>query len=157
MYKHILVPVDGSDASNSALRTAISLSKEVGARIRLLHVVDNAVYLAGYDPSGGVSPDIFATLRDNGYQILKEAATAALSEGLEVHHLLLDDANGRLGDVVARVALQFGAELIVLGTHGRSGPSRLLLGSGAEQIIRLSPVPVLVVRERSQSDLFEAR
>ena len=76
---------------------------------------------------------------------------------MEVDHLLLDDATGRLGDLVARVALQFGEELIVLGTHGRSGPSRLLLGSGAEQIIRLSPVPVLVVRERSQTDLFEGR
>ena len=67
MYKHILVPVDGSEPSNGALRTAISLSKEMGARIRLLHVVDRAVYLAGYDPSGGVSADMFATLRDSGY------------------------------------------------------------------------------------------
>mgnify|MGYP000846871606 FL=1 len=157
MYKHILVPVDGSEPSNGALRTAISLSKEMGARIRLLHVVDRAVYLAGYDPSGGVSADMFATLRDSGYRILRDAATAAISEGLEVDHLLLDDATGRLGDLVARVALQFGEELIVLGTHGRNGPSRLLLGSGAEQIIRLSPVPVLVVRERSQTDLFEGR
>ena len=66
MYKHILVPVDGSEPSKGALRTAISLSKEMGARIRLLHVVDRAVYLAGYDPSGGVSADMFATLRTVG-------------------------------------------------------------------------------------------
>ena len=79
MYKHILVPVDGSEPSNGALRTAISLSKEMGARIRLLHVVDRAVYLAGYDPSGGVSADMFATLRDSGYRILRDAATAAIS------------------------------------------------------------------------------
>ena len=84
MYKHILVPVDGSEPSNGALRTAISLSKEMGARIRLLHVVDRAVYLAGYDPSGGVSADMFATLRDSGYRILRDAATAAISEGLEL-------------------------------------------------------------------------
>ena len=79
MYKHILVPVDGSEPSNGALRTAISLSKEMGARIRLLHVVDRAVYLAGYDPSGGVSADMFATLRDSGYRILRDAAVQAVS------------------------------------------------------------------------------
>jgi nucleotide-binding universal stress UspA family protein len=149
MYKHILVPIDGSEPSNNALRTAISLAKEVGARIRLLHVLDNSAYLTGYDATGGANGELFAALRDSGLQILAEGATTARAEGLEVDHLLVDDIGGRLGELVAKVATQFGADLIVVGTHGHSGPSRLLLGSGAEQIIRLSPVPVLVTRQPS--------
>lgn len=149
MYKHILVPVDGSEPSRNALRTAISLAKEVGARIRLVHVVDNTAYLTGYDATGGANGELLAAVRDGGFQILKESAAAVIAEGVEVDHLLVDDVSGRLGDLVAKVATQFGADLIVVGTHGRSGPSRLLLGSGAEQIIRLSPVPVLVTRQPS--------
>ena len=149
MYKHILVPVDGSQPSQHALRTAISLAKEVGARLRLVHVVEITTYLAGYDATGGAN-DLYAAVRDSGSQILKEGATTAVAEGLEVDHSLVDGSGGRLGDVVAEVATQFGADLIVVGTHGRSGPSRLLLGSGAEQIIRLSPVPVLVTRQPSR-------
>jgi nucleotide-binding universal stress UspA family protein len=149
MYKHILVPVDGSEPSKNALRTAISLAKEVGARIRLVHVVDNTAYLTGYDATGGANGELLAAVRDSGFQILKESATTVLAEGVEVDHLLVDDVSGRLGDLIAKVATQFGADLIVVGTHGRSGPSRLLLGSGAEQIIRLSPVPVLVTRQPS--------
>jgi nucleotide-binding universal stress UspA family protein len=149
MYKHILVPVDGSEPSTNALRTAISLAKEVGARIRLVHVVDNTAYLTGYDATGGANGALLAAVRDSGFQILKESATTVLAEGVEVDHLLVDDVSGRLGDLIAKVATQFGADLIVVGTHGRSGPSRLLLGSGAEQIIRLSPVPVLVTRQPS--------
>ena len=149
MYKHILVPVDGSQPSQHALRTAISLAKEVGARIRLVHVVDSTACLTGHDVSSGPNA-LFAAVRDSGSQIIKEGATTALAEGLEVDHLLIDDFGGRLGDLVAEVATQFGADLIVVGTHGRNGPSRLLLGSGAEQIIRLSPVPVLVTRQPSR-------
>lgn len=59
---------------------------------------------------------------------------------------LIDDLGPRLGESVARVAREWKADLIVLGTHGRRGFNRLLLGSGAEQVIRLAPVPVMVVR-----------
>lgn len=114
-----------------------------------MHVVDNSAYLTGYDATGGANGELLAALRDNGLQILEEGAATARSEGLEVDHLLIDGLGGRLGDLVAKAATQFGADLIVVGTHGRSGPSRLLLGSGAEQIIRLSPVPVLVTRQPS--------
>lgn len=149
MYKHILVPVDGSEPSKNALRTAISFAKEVGARIRLVHVIDNTAYLTGYDATGGANGELFAAVRDSGFRILKESMTTVLAERLDVDHLLVDDVSGRLGDLIAKVATQFGADLIVVGTHGRRGPSRLLLGSGAEQIIRLSPVPVLVTRQPS--------
>ncbi|TFZ06156.1 universal stress protein [Ramlibacter henchirensis] len=147
MFKHILIPVDGSEPSNHALRTAISLAREVGARIRLVHVVDNTAFLTGYDPSGGSSGQMFTALRESALQILQEGVAAAQAAGLQADHVLVDRIGSRLGDSVAEAAAGFGADLIVVGTHGRSGPSRLLLGSGAEQVIRLAPVPVLVTRE----------
>ena len=147
MFKHILIPVDGSEPSNHALRTAISLAKEVGARMRLLHVVDNAVFLTGYDPSGGAGAQMFSAVRDSALQILQQGVAAAKAEGVQADHVLVERIGARLGETVAQAAAEFGADLIVVGTHGRSGPSRLLLGSGAEQVIRLAPVPVLVTRE----------
>jgi nucleotide-binding universal stress UspA family protein len=63
--------------------------------------------------------------------------------------MLFDKLGERLAETVANGAKDWGAELIVLGTHGRRGVGRLLMGSGAEQIIRLAPVPVLVVRDET--------
>jgi len=146
MYKHILIPVDGSEPSNHALQTAISLAKESGARLRLIHVMDNSAYLTGYDVIGFSHADMFNALREGGLKVLCEAASAAQAQGLQADQLLVDRIGARLGDAVATTATQSGADLIVVGTHGRRGPSRLLLGSGAEQIIRLAPVPVLVTR-----------
>lgn len=147
MFKNILIPVDGSEPSDHALRTAISLAKEDGARLRLVHVVDNTAYLTGYDPSGGAGGQLYSALRDSALQILQQGAARAQAEGVQVDHVLVDQVGVRLGEAVAAAATQFGADLIVVGTHGRRGPSRLLLGSGAEHVIRVAPVPVLVTRE----------
>lgn len=147
MFKNILIPVDGSEPSDHALRTAISLAKEDGARLRLVHVVDNTAYLTGYDPSGGAGGQLYSALRDSALQILQQGAARAQAEGVQADHVLVDQVGVRLGEAVAAAATQFGADLIVVGTHGRRGPSRLLLGSGAEHVIRVAPVPVLVTRE----------
>jgi len=148
MFKHILVPVDGSEPSNNALATAISLAKESGARIRLVHVVDQSAYLIG---DAGVSAgQFFSALRDSGTQILEEGMAAAGAAGVAADNVLVDGLGVRLGDAVADAAVQWGADLIVVGTHGRRGPSRLLLGSGAEQIIRLAPIHVLVAPTRAK-------
>ena len=147
MFKNILIPVDGSEPSDHALRTAISLAKEVGARLRLVHVVDNSAFVTGYDPSGGAGSQLYSALRDSALQILQQGTAKAQAEGVQADHVLVDQVGVRLGEAVAQAATQFGADLIVVGTHGRRGPSRLLLGSGAEHVIRVAPVPVLVTRE----------
>ena len=72
----------------------------------------------------------------------------AKAAGVPADAKLLDTAGGRLGEVVAEEARQWEADLVVVGTHGRRGVSRVLLGSGAEQVLRLAPVPVLAVRDR---------
>jgi nucleotide-binding universal stress UspA family protein len=78
--------------------------------------------------------------------MLAEAQARVQSGGLEVDTVLKDGLAGRVADLVLDQAQAWGAELLVLGTHGRRGIGRVLMGSGAEQIIRLSPVPVLVIR-----------
>lgn len=87
IFKHILVPVDGSEPSNNALETAISLAKDHGARIRLVHVVDQTAYLMGTDPSGVSAGQLFSALRDGAMRILEEGTAAAESAGLTADHL----------------------------------------------------------------------
>ena len=147
MFQRILVPVDGSEASNEALQTAISMAAQGAGQLRLVHVLDHTTYLTGYDPLGGSSGQLFGAVRDSGLDVLQQGTSLAQARGLQVDATLVERLGSRLGDAVAEEATACGADLIVLGTHGRSGPSRLLLGSGAEQIIRLAPVPVLVVRK----------
>lgn len=149
MYKKILVPIDGSATSNRALDTAVELAKTFGASLRLTHVIEEIAYLTGYDPLGGYSGDLIGIMRESGNKVLADAVARAKAGGVEADALLFDKLGERLAETVAHAAREWGANLIVLGTHGRRGVGRLLMGSGAEQIIRLAPVPVLVVRDES--------
>ncbi|MGA8786019.1 MAG: universal stress protein [Polaromonas sp.] len=146
MYKRILVPVDGSETSNKALVTALQLAKDAGGRVQLIHVVEELAYLSGYEQFGGYSDDLFKVMRENGTKVLDDGLAIAQAAGVEAEKILFDDFGGRLAELVADAAKQWNADLIVVGTHGRRGVGRVLLGSGAEQIIRLAPVPILVVR-----------
>lgn len=146
MFKRILVPVDGSEPSGHALRTALSLARESGGSVRLVHVLERTAYLAGYDPAAGSSGQLFHALRESGERVLREGMEAARAAGVPADPLLVEGSGARLADEVAQAAAAFRADLVVVGTHGRSGPARLLLGSGAEQITRQAPAPVLVVR-----------
>lgn len=146
MFKRIFVPVDGSDTSLHALQMACRLARESGGTLRLAHVLDRAAYLTGYDVSGGASGALFDALQSSARKVLAEAQAAAAAEGVQADTVLVNELGSSLGEAVAAAATAWQADLIVTGTHGRSGPSRLLLGSGADQIIRLAPVPVLVTR-----------
>jgi nucleotide-binding universal stress UspA family protein len=145
MFKRILVPVDGSTPSRQAVTMAAQLAKSNGGQLRLVHVLDQTAYLTGYDPAVAASGQLFAMLHDSGKRLLDEAVAIAGDAGITAETGLVEEIT-RLGEAVAGAAASWGADLIVVGTHGRRGPSRLFLGSGAEQIIRLAPVPVLVTR-----------
>jgi nucleotide-binding universal stress UspA family protein len=149
MYKRILVPVDGSDTSNKALLAAVQMATDAGAgaRLRVVHVTDESAWLSGYDAYGGASEQIFAALRENGTRVLDDAMALAHAAGIEADQQLFDQLGERLGETVASAAAQWHADLIVVGTHGRHGVGRVLMGSGAEQVIRQAPVPVLVIRQ----------
>jgi nucleotide-binding universal stress UspA family protein len=146
MYSKILVPVDGSGPSSLGLAEAIKLAKMAGARLRLVHVVNEYVITdANYLPSSAYD-SIVASLREAGAKALERAAATARGQGLEPETALLETIGGRVADLIIEDARQWHADLIVMGTHGRRGLRRLALGSDAEVVLRMSPVPVLFVR-----------
>ena len=146
MYRRIIVPIDGSPTSNQALAAALRMAGESQGCIRLVHVVEELAYLAGYDQFGGYSGDLIKVMRETGRKILADGMAMAQAEGVACDSALYDNFGERLPEVVADEARRWKADLIVVGTHGRRGVGRLLLGSGAEQVIRMAPIPVLVIR-----------
>ena len=141
-FKKILIPVDGSSTSNKALDYALQMAKDAPCQIRFIHAIDELGYLSSYEYSG----ELMATAHKNGTGILQAAMVAAQAANVPADTHLIDTPGQRLGQTVADEAASWGADLIVLGTHGRRGVGRVLLGSGAEQIVRMAPVPVLIVR-----------
>jgi len=141
-FQKILVPVDGSSTSNKALDYALKLAQEDHSQVRALHTIDELGYLSSYEYSG----ELMATARKNGTEVLQNAVIAAQALNVPADTRLVDQPGQRLGQTVADEAASWGADLIVVGTHGRRGVGRVLLGSGAEQIVRMATVPVLTVR-----------
>ena len=142
MFKRILVPVDGSQTSTKALVTALQLARESGGRVRVAHLLDELAYLSGYE----YSVDFVRIAREEAEKVVRAAMEVAKASGTPCDSRLVEVPGRRLGDVVADEAQSWEADLIVVGTHGRRGVGRVLLGSGAEQVIRLAPVPVLSIR-----------
>ena len=146
MYQRILVPIDGSTTSNKGLDEAIKLARLTGARLRLLHVVDTLSFASGFEPYTVYAGDVIPRMKEAGQRILDEGQRQVTEQGVEVDALLFDSLANRVSDTVIEQAAAWNADLIVIGTHGRRGVGRLLLGSDAEQIARMAPVPVLLVR-----------
>ena len=151
MFKRILVPVDGSQTATKALVAALQLARAGGARVRLVNVMENLATADSYGAYGGYSEELMLALRDGSERVLSDAMAVAQSAGVEADTLLHDKFGERLGEVIADAARLWNADLVVVGTHGRRGLGRMFLGSGAEQIIRLAPVPVLVYRSPDES------
>jgi len=150
MYKKILVPVDGSPASMRGLREALRVAKAHKSKLRLLHVVGIFVPTPAF--AGGIYlADVEKTLRASGRRVLARAEAAVRRQRIAVDSVMFETVGGRAADVIVSHAAKWRAGLIVIGTHGRRGLRRVALGSDAEQVIRTSPVPVLVVRPHRAS------
>ena len=149
MYQRILVPVDGSATAAKGLQEAIALAKLTAGHIRLLHVVDDLPLLMSGDGYASLAGDVLGVLREAGEKIVAEAKAAVQRAGVPVETAIYDSLQGRLADRVVQEAADWQAELVVLGTHGRRGVRRLVLGSDAEQILRCANVPVLLVRDET--------
>jgi nucleotide-binding universal stress UspA family protein len=149
MYQRILVPIDGSDTAERALLEAIKLA-DGKAQLRLLHVVEEVYPL---DAEGYAFID-YAALRDvarsSGERLLAKAGETASQAGAAVETSLLEAEGERVASVIDTDARNWPADLIVIGSHGRSGFSRLLFGSVAEGVVRGASVPVLLVRSADQ-------
>ena len=144
MHQRILVPVDGSSTSDRALQEAIKLIDTLPAQLRLVHVIDDLQFL---DTEGYVD---YAALRELTQQIgvrtLARAEEVAKQANIAVETALLEANGERIARVIDKDALSWGADLIVIGTHGRAGFNHLLFGSVAEGVVRGASVPVLLVR-----------
>jgi nucleotide-binding universal stress UspA family protein len=152
MYKRILITIDGSQTSNKALTSALRLARDTIAHVRLIHVIDEMAYLTSYEAYTAHSAELIAMAKKAGNKILDDALAIAKSAGVEADQILVEEYGAHLGETIANAAKQWNADLIVVGTHGRRGVGRMFLGSGAEQIIRLAPVHVLVVRAEASED-----
>ena len=154
MYKRIVVPVDGSETAQKALTTALQMARESNGCVHLVHVVEGLTPMAA-DPYGAYSGEVIEVMRQSGRKILDDALALARAEGVQADTQLFDNFGERLAELVVDSATRFNADLLVVGTHGRRGLGRVLMGSGAEQIIRLSTVPVLVLRssQTKEADL----
>jgi nucleotide-binding universal stress UspA family protein len=144
MYGKILVPIDGSETSAMGLNEAIRLAKNQGARIRLVHVVNELLVVLpdAYINIGGVVDE----LRRAGKSVLDTSESTVRSAGVEVDTTLIEAMGNQAGDQIIRQAKEWGADLIVCGTHGRRGIRRIVMGSDAEYIVRHTPVPILLIR-----------
>jgi len=141
MYRKILCPVDGSEVSNHGLDEALRLAKSQGADVTIVHVLDLGP-LVQY-PLGG---EALESLRKVGQGIVDDALNAAREQGVEAQGSVAEISEGRVGAAIVAQALRLDPDLIVMGTHGRRGLPRLLLGSDASEVISKTRAPVLVVK-----------
>ncbi|MFJ1267123.1 universal stress protein [Legionella lytica] len=147
-YKKIMLAVDGSDTSNSAMEEVIKLIKNENAQLKIIHVVDESLLYyggPGFDYSAYIE-----VLRTEGQDILNKAQqfiAARVAITVEAELLELGQLQGgRVAEVIVDATKEWPADLLVLGTHGRKGFSRFLLGSVAEHVMRIASTPVLLVR-----------
>lgn len=151
MYRRILVPLDGSRTSQLGLAQAVRLAKSQGSSLRLLHVVDALALMTAPEMSYDIS-DLIEVLKGDGKRILEKGAAHARKHGVKVQTLMVESRGGHAASSIIDEAKKYHASLIVLGTHGRRGLKRMVMGSDAEEVVRNSPVPVLLVRSGPAPD-----
>jgi nucleotide-binding universal stress UspA family protein len=149
MYRNILLTVDGSATSDAALHEAVKLVQE-GSRLRVITVADNptltfpSVYVVAYD----VGAMREAILEDRK-AVLEQAMAHLRKQGIDAESLIVDltnTVNSNIAGAILDEAKRWPADIIVMGSHGRRGIKRVVLGSVAEEIMRSSTLPVLLAR-----------
>lgn len=146
MYDIILVPTDGSPTADHALREALDLASETGATLHVLYIVDTSAAgwaAVGSEEFGVESNQALEYLHEEAEEVTAKATRAAREAGVEVV-TAIDDGTPYRG--ILEYAEKQDVDLLVMGTHGRTGLDRYLLGSTTERVVRRSPVPVLTVR-----------
>lgn len=144
VYQRIMVAVDGSATAERGLQEAIGFARDQKATLAIVHVVDIVVaFGAGQFPGAYVT-----ATRDLARGIIERARATAQAAGIDAEILSPEivTSDYHVGDIIAGLAADWKADLLVVGTHGRRGFSRMLLGSVAERIVRMAPCPLLLVR-----------
>lgn len=144
MYQRILVPVDGSATSDHALQEACKLARQLGAQLELVYVLGD-IRLMDADSYINYG-DMREALKSSGNRVLAQAHAEARQAGVAAEVKLLEAGGDRIASVIVEEAKNWRADLIAIGTHGRSGFSRVVFGSVAEGVVRTAPIPVLLIR-----------
>jgi nucleotide-binding universal stress UspA family protein len=143
MYKRILIATDGSDKSKLAAKEGIDLAKALGAEVLALNVVNEVVIASAVRQLGSDRKEVEDKLMAGGKKAVDDLKNLGGAAGVKV------DAIVRMGspaNMVIDVANSEGADLIVMGSHGESGASKLLIGSVVQKVLYWATIPVLVVR-----------
>lgn len=146
MYERILVPIDGSPTSDLGLKEAMRLAALTHGSLRLIHVIDEMSFALASDSYGVYAGELLDLLQQNGEELLAKAEAQVRAQGLPVDTVLYENLQKTVQQRVVDEAIDWRADVIVIGTHGRRGVRRMMLGSSAEGVARTSPVPVLLVR-----------
>ena len=149
MYQKIFVAIDDSSTSQKALAEAIHIAKTSNAALCIAHAADESL-LAQHGMGLGSYINIEATkqaIRETSETLLAEALTQAKAAEVAAETLLLEATDKRVAELISSGAETYGADLIVVGTHGRRGVARFLVGSVAENLMRIASVSLLMVRE----------
>lgn len=143
--KRMLVPTDFSPASDVALTYALEMALVQGCTVHLLNVIDDASFATAYPDGFYVElPGLRAQLIEEATDRLEAMAEQCRAAGVTATR---EVAVGRPARVIVETATSRGSDLVVMGTHGRSGFAHLVLGSVAERVVRTAPCPVLTVRD----------
>lgn len=151
MYKNIVVAVDGSDTSRLALQEAMKLAKGLKAKLYILHIADE--HISNWL---GVPIDMKKCqdkVKEYSREVIKSMEQETKNVGIDATCQLLEyeDAESSISDKILEYTQQLNADLLVIGTHGRRGVRRILLGSVAEEIIHIATLPVLLIRKNKPS------
>ena len=143
MFKHILLPVDGSSTASLAVTKALSMAKAFGSKVTALYVLDPYPFAsAGPDFAFGQAQYLSA-VNTEAEQALKEVANAFAAEGVTVDTVTVDAYAVWKG--IIDTSDEVGADVIVMGSHGRRGVEKLMLGSGAQRVVSHAHNSVLIV------------
>jgi nucleotide-binding universal stress UspA family protein len=147
MFKHILVPTDGSGFSNKAVATGARLAQSLGAKLLLLHVrspIESPHHVAGGALSSLGGDAMMREIEEEERKLLDTALAMAASDGATAETAFV--AGYSACDAIIRVAREQDCDLIVMASHGRRGISSLLLGSETQKVLAQTTIPVLIVR-----------
>jgi nucleotide-binding universal stress UspA family protein len=149
MYSRIFVAIDNSTTARQALDDAIALAGALKASICITFVADEAGLMQhGMGLGSYIDVDkIKAEIRIGANKMLDEAVARAIAAGCPTERLLIESADRRIAEAIADAAQSWAADLLVIGAHGGSGFKRLLVGSVAENLTRISLVSLLIVRQ----------
>jgi nucleotide-binding universal stress UspA family protein len=145
-YRNIVIATDGSENTQKAVSYGIEIAKLSGATVHALYVVDTTSFSSIPMDAGWEA--MYDTLREEGEKAISEVKERGKVSGIEVREVLLE---GHPSNEIINFAENNNVDLIVVGTLGKTGLDKFLMGSVAEKVVRGSKVPVLVVRSEKQS------